>query len=113
MTTPNIDFSKLPSNEKSNKVQLVNNRNAYMSGIGITLKDIPTHLKIKRQLYKIRGAINLIIPSNMDIGTVGHYESYCFREGTGYWELYDDLKNNAKKCNENTHINAEMLIYTV
>lgn len=84
MTTPNIDFSKLPLYEILNDVQLVDNRTVYMSRIGIKLKDISTHLKIKRQLYKIRGTINLTTPLNMDIGTIGYYESYCFREATGY-----------------------------
>lgn len=113
ITTPSINFSSIPAKEKSDEIELIRNREAYVSGLQVKLKDIPTYIKIKRQLYKIRGTINLIIPTSLSVDSIGHYEAYCFRECKRQWELFDDLKNAPKNCKENTVINAEMIIYTI
>lgn len=42
----------------------------------------------KRQKYKIKSFINLIQPSRVDtIGSIGYYDVYSFRKGTGIFEL--------------------------
>lgn len=53
MTTPSIDFLKIPVKEKENSLPLMSNRDAYASGIQIKLQDIPTHITIKRHVYTI------------------------------------------------------------
>lgn len=112
MTTPIIDFSKIPATEKSNSLPLMNDSEAYVSGVQVKLDDIPIHVTIKRYVYKLRG-VNLIKPSDINVESIGHYESYCYRESTNRWELYDDMRNNPVKCKANTNVNAEMIIYTI
>lgn len=57
-------------------------------------------------MYKIRGAINLIITSTLSVDYVSHYEAYYFRQCIRQWELFDDFKHIPKNCKENTIANV-------
>jgi len=45
--------------------------------------------------------------------SVGHYQSYCKRNSTNQWELYDDLKSKPMPVKSNSKVPCEFLVYTI
>jgi len=77
------------------------------------LKDIPIILKVKKDIYYLRGLVNFIPPISNTINAIGHYIAYCYREINKTWEKYDDLQPKAKSVRPTTEIqNCQYLIYT-
>ena len=66
------------------------------------LKDIPTILKVKNELFNLRGVVNFIPPISSAINAVGHYVAYCYREPNKTREKYDDFQQKSKTVRPTT-----------
>lgn len=77
------------------------------------LKDIPTILKVKKELFNLRGIINFISPISNSINAIGHYVAYCYREPKNTWEKYDDFQQQSKTVRPSTEAqNCQYLMYS-
>lgn len=81
--------------------------------LNIQLKDIPTILKVKKELFNLRGIVNFISPISSAINAIGHYIAYCYREPNKTWEKYDDFQQKSKTVRPTTEAqNCQYLIYS-
>lgn len=74
----------------------------------VTLSEIPTHLYIKDEKYRLIGVISYNGHAEQEIG---HFIAYC-QKITGIWEEYDSLKNKCIKLHSlNTFVKPSMIGY--
>jgi len=66
--------------------------------LNVQLKDIPTILKVKIEIFHLRGIVNFISPISSAINAIGHYIAYCYREPNKTWKKYDDFQQKSKSA---------------
>lgn len=79
----------------------------------ICLENVPPIIKLDSIQYHLRGICSHGYGRSEGIDAIGHYRSYCKRNGRRNWELYDDLNSKPIPVQPQTKIPCELLIYSI
>ena len=79
--------------------------------VKFSLNEIQKNIKIFEKEYFLRGSVSGI-KQGKSINEISHYIAVCRRTDEN-WELYDDLHQKIKLCQQKKKMTSECLIYTI
>jgi len=81
--------------------------------VQVCLENVPSVITINNIKYELRGICSHKHGMSRLRHIIGHYQSYCKRNHTNIWELYDDMKSKPIPVKASTRVPCEFLIYTI